>query len=551
MTRRDDVLRILAGYPEGLTDAEVARELKRLHPHATHQTANMICRKLADEGVIARDGADSPILNRLRQDAQVGVVTSSTPRATESAAATAAAPAQAWPWEGLVQAVVVAWLTDQGAQLVSQADTATKQRGTDVVAVIDRRRVHVEVKGWPSKEYSDPRRAGEVKPTQPTLQAAQWFAGALAKALQLRQSNPHDRVAIAVPDVARYRTLHSERADPLRRIGVELWFVTEDGGVEIKDASEPDLQVDSDSAAQRLHRAHQSWWRRDVLGLPAGPPSTQVRDRYPTLGNFLPESYDGLIAHEAGWNLMSDAARTYTRRRLEVLARTAGLAESDRLWRNMLSSQPLAFSIAGELRAHPEAATRVLTELTGRQVVGLDHIGEPDDDCRLDGIEAEWSPPQKQHTDDRSGFDIAAVLRLADASRLLLSIEVKYVDSFSRAPLDPEHYRKHLAALGLDPGARSKLVKGGASQFFRSVMLTESVRNIGLRGESSVDSAISVVLARADDTAADSAVDLIAAHTNEAKVARWTHDSLLDAAGRQPELAEWARQVRRRYVIAQ
>jgi hypothetical protein len=307
--------------------------------------------------------------------------------------------------------------------------------------------------------------------------------------------------------------------------------------------------VASDSAVQRRHREHQGWWRREVLGLPAGRPSPQVRRRYPTLGNYLPESHRGLTAAEAGWNLMSPQAHAYTQRRLTVLARTDGLAETDRLWRNMLSSQPLAFSIAGQLRAFPEAAAGVFAELTGLPVAALDRLGDPDDDYLLDGIEAEWSPPRDHHTGDRSGFDIAALLRLEDDSRLLVSIETKYIDSFSRARLDPERYRRHLEAIGLSPRAVEAIVERGASQFLRSVLLTDSVRRSGIRGEDRIDHQVAAVLARGEDTSADDAVEALADHLPKAGVARWSYGDLFAATAQRPDLAQWTREMKCRYTL--
>jgi hypothetical protein len=95
--------------------------------------------------------------------------------------------------------------------VISQADTASKERGTDIVAEVGSHLVHVEVKGWPSSTYADPRRAAETKRTPASVQAAQWFAGAMSTALRLRQTNPDDRVAVALPDKARYRRLYAER----------------------------------------------------------------------------------------------------------------------------------------------------------------------------------------------------------------------------------------------------------------------------------------------------------------------------------------------------
>jgi hypothetical protein len=50
-------------------------------------------------------------------------------------------------------------------------------------------------------------------------------------------------------------------------------------------------------------------------------------------------------------NLMSEAGRAYAAARQQELKALGGLAEQDRLYRNLLSSQPLAFSIAGSGRA--------------------------------------------------------------------------------------------------------------------------------------------------------------------------------------------------------
>jgi hypothetical protein len=55
------------------------------------------------------------------------------------------------------------------------ANTATKARGTDIVAMLDGRTLHMEVKGWPSTVYADPARAHEQKRTNPTVQAKHWI----------------------------------------------------------------------------------------------------------------------------------------------------------------------------------------------------------------------------------------------------------------------------------------------------------------------------------------------------------------------------------------
>jgi hypothetical protein len=312
-----------------------------------------------------------------------------------------------------------------------------------------------------------------------------------------------------------------------------------------------DPVVASDTAAQRRHRAHQSRWRRDVLGLPAGVPPARVATSYPTLGNYLPGHHDGQSADSAGWNLMSDPARAYAHARLKALKSINGLAEQDRLWRNMLSSQPLAFSLAGHLRAYPDAAARVFADLTGWPVIGFGRLGEAGDPYALDRIEAEWSPPRAKHTGDGSGFDLAAIVCLSKGRRALVSVEVKYVDSFSPAKLDPVRYAEHLSLTGIAMREASAIVGAGGSQFLRSVLLTESVHRRGIRGETSLEEALSVVLGRHDDPTADRVVEALQEQAPDLKTARWNHRDVLIAAQRQPELTEWARQMRRRYVPAE
>jgi len=218
--KRDEVLSLLARHPEGLTDAELARMTG-----SSHQAVNQACRRLAAEQLIRRDDLDHPITNFATGDFVPPSVSLPAPATHQ----------EDWFWEGNVQSMVVRYLSSQGATLRSVVDTASKARGTDIVAVVDGRVLHIEVKGWPSSGYADPRRAGEVKRTQPTLQAKHWYAGAVLSALRLRDRHPQDRVVIAFPDYARYRNLAAETAATLGAVGVEIWFVAESGEVTVYD----------------------------------------------------------------------------------------------------------------------------------------------------------------------------------------------------------------------------------------------------------------------------------------------------------------------------
>jgi hypothetical protein len=88
-----------------------------------------------------------------------------------------------------------------------------------------------EVKGYPSTSYRDPARAGEVKPTQPTLQASHWVADAVLKALRTIGRAPEVEFGIAFPDFPRYRRLLGELARPLDQLGIKVLLVAENGAV--------------------------------------------------------------------------------------------------------------------------------------------------------------------------------------------------------------------------------------------------------------------------------------------------------------------------------
>ncbi len=191
--------------------ADVVKELARWQSRYAEQTIRT--------HVVAHlsSGQDSPLV---RVDRGLYVLRASrTGMATDATTVRGAKvhePARAWPWEGAVQAVFASVLHAHGWALISLADTATKAPGIDVLAHKGERRLGAEAKGWPSSGYADPRRAAEVKRTQPSTQAGHWFAQALTKALMLRDSHPDHESLVVLPDYPRYRDL-AERTRTGRR----------------------------------------------------------------------------------------------------------------------------------------------------------------------------------------------------------------------------------------------------------------------------------------------------------------------------------------------
>ncbi len=87
-----------------------------------------------------------------------------------------------------------------------------------------------EPRGAPGN-YRDPRRAGEVKPTNPTNQAQQWYSDALLKVMRLQTKHPEAVVVLGLPEFPRYRALFEETRGGLAKLGVAMLTVRADGTI--------------------------------------------------------------------------------------------------------------------------------------------------------------------------------------------------------------------------------------------------------------------------------------------------------------------------------
>jgi hypothetical protein len=173
--------------------------------------------------------------------------------------------------------------------------------------------------------------------------------------------------------------------------------------------------VRADNTFQRRARLLQALWR-EARGLPIG----ERRPGVP-LGSRLPRD----SARESGANLMTPAARDAARR--EVAAMHAGSGQKideDRLWANLLSSQPLAFSLFADLARDLDLATRVLRRVWPERVAGVT------------GIKFEYSPGRglAKYTHDRTAFDVYVEHTTAHGGRGFIGIEVKYHEALTDAP---------------------------------------------------------------------------------------------------------------------
>jgi hypothetical protein len=225
MSNKDRILDFIERCP-GRDDDQIAAALT-IQPR---QTVNRLCRHLTNHGLVQR---------RVNSQGKLGnyptVRNEPEPASRDIAkperAKVSPAPPSYWYWEGNVVDRLAEHLESEGWQIISRADTASKERGVDLQAERSGQTLLVEVKGYPSTSYRDPARAGQHKPTSPTLQAQHWFSHALLKGMRLQNSHPGAAVALAFPAFPRYRALALEVGTGLSKIDLQIILLSESGEV--------------------------------------------------------------------------------------------------------------------------------------------------------------------------------------------------------------------------------------------------------------------------------------------------------------------------------
>lgn len=137
-----------------------------------------------------------------------------------------------WFWEGNVVDTVCIYLQKEGWQVFSRADTLSKKQGVDIHCKRTGDTLLIEVKGYPSTRFRDPRRAAEQKRTKPTVQAKHWYAAAILSAIRLQSKHPDACIALAFPDYPRYRALIADTQPALVKLDISVFLVSEAGEVE-------------------------------------------------------------------------------------------------------------------------------------------------------------------------------------------------------------------------------------------------------------------------------------------------------------------------------
>ena len=199
-------------------------------------------------------------------------------------------------------------------------------------------------------------------------------------------------------------------------------------------------------------RFHQGWWRTFILAEKQGQhPIRKVE----LIGSSIQQ---GEIN---GKNFLSENIRKAVRQTIQERQESgSGIMEEERLFNNLLSSQPLCFNFFGELKIDKDFALHALQrfypEITAvRQVV------------------FEYAPEEK-YTHDNSAFDVAFEVEKGDAVGLI-GFEAKYTDTFSQREYDKPEYRDIYKKSALFNEGYTQYVSGRYNQLFRNQLMAEAM----------------------------------------------------------------------------
>lgn len=146
--------------------------------------------------------------------------------------------------------------------------------------------------------------------------------------------------------------------------------------------------------------------------------------------------------------------------------------KQERLWTNMLSSQPLCFNLFGDLKLNPDKGNRFFQQLF------------PDYVAEVGGIYFEHSPGRgdASFTADNTAFDVFVTCRTPEGRQGFIAIEVKYSEAMADplATLRPR-YDELSRTVGIYREPESALLRGNPlQQLWREHMLSRVMVGNGL-----------------------------------------------------------------------
>lgn len=167
-------------------------------------------------------------------------------------------------------------------------------------------------------------------------------------------------------------------------------------------------------------RKHQGWWRTFVLNEPEGKYYSKQHKEWKQVCNRI---NNGEIDPDKK-NFLSkdiyDEVQLALNRQKKL---GSGMIETDRLYNNLLSSQPLAFNFFGFFRANPDVSLAFLKTIRA-------------DIISVDEYLFEFAPESSK---DSSAFDFGFIVSTV-TEKGFIGFECKYTDAFSYQRSDTKAY---------------------------------------------------------------------------------------------------------------
>jgi hypothetical protein len=220
-----------------------------------------------------------------------------------------------------------------------------------------------------------------------------------------------------------------------------------------------------DTRFRAMARLRQSLWRQ-AHGYPCGYVVTAATGARRRLGSRLTPR-----DAKRGANIVDPALVPFVRREL-AYREIGAFIEPDRLWGNLLASQPLGFSLFGPLKTDLALATAVFRRLF------------PDFVEAITDIIFEYSPGRgdRAFTADNTAFDLLVRCTTPSGQRGCIAIELKYSESPAGlvAPPRPRWLELSRAAGVFRDPDNPELRRGGLEQFWREQLLLAALLRHGL-----------------------------------------------------------------------
>ena len=209
----------------------------------------------------------------------------------------------------------------------------------------------------------------------------------------------------------------------------------------------------SESGFKKRMRLHQGWWRAFVLGEKEGEHPLNNKK---TVCNTI------LNGEQSNKNFLTDNTIKVVKKTLKDRRDdSSGIIEEDRLFNNLLSSQPLCFNFFSELKFDKAFALEVMNNL------GFD-ISSVED------VLFEYAP-KENYTNDNSAFDVALDVT-KNGKKGLIGLECKYTDSFSAKEFDKPEYRNIFEESDVFVKKYDVYKASKFNQLFRNQLIAEALK---------------------------------------------------------------------------